>query len=54
VNVDVTNPDTQVGTLNSGYTYIPPPTVSSVSPIAGPPGGGTLGQRVPDVTGCWG
>ena len=41
VGVEVENPDTQKDTLSSGYTYIPQPTVSSVSPIGGPPGGGT-------------
>src|SRR5262249_15653370 len=40
VTVVVTNPDAQPGTLTNGYTYNPPPTVTSVSPAAGPPAGG--------------
>ena len=36
VNVTVTNPDSQVGTLTNGFTYVGPPTISSVSPAAGP------------------
>ncbi len=41
VNVVVTNADGQSGTLPNGYTYIPPPTVTSVIPGAGPLTGGT-------------
>ncbi len=41
-SVTVTNPDGQTGTLAGGFTYVPPPTVTSVSPNAGPTGGGTL------------
>lgn len=45
VNVYATNPDGQVGTLIGsalgGYTYVPPPTVSSISPELGDDGGGT-------------
>jgi hypothetical protein len=43
VDVTVTNPDTQSGTLSNGYTYIaPPPTVTNVAPNSGPTGGGTV------------
>ncbi len=41
VNVVVTNTDGQTVTLTSAYTYQPAPTVTSVSPVGGPPGGGT-------------
>ncbi len=42
VNVVVTNPDSQSGTLTNGYTYgNPAPTVSSIAPNTGPAGGGT-------------
>ena len=41
VDVVVTNPDLQSGTLASGYTYAAAPTVSSVSPTSGPAAGGT-------------
>ena len=43
VAVTVTNPDTQSGSLGSGYTYISAtsPTVSSVSPNNGSTAGGT-------------
>jgi hypothetical protein len=43
VDVVVTNPDAQFGTLTGGYTYspTPPPTVTSISPVSGPSGGGT-------------
>lgn len=34
-DVVVENPDTQTGTLPSGYTYVPPPTISSISPDHG-------------------
>jgi hypothetical protein len=39
--VQVTNPDTQVGTLASAFTYVAPPAVTSVSPTSGPTTGGT-------------
>jgi hypothetical protein len=43
VNVVVTNPDSQSGTLTNGYTYRPPPpTVASISPNSGPAAGGTF------------
>jgi hypothetical protein len=43
VNVTVTNPDTQAATLSNGFTYqYPAPTVTSLSPTAGTPVGGTL------------
>ena len=42
VNVVVTNPDGQSATLNNAYTYIAPPTLSSVSPTSGPIAGGTV------------
>ncbi len=41
VDVVVTNPDLQSGTLASGYTYAAAPTVASVSPASGPAAGGT-------------
>jgi hypothetical protein len=42
VNIVVTNPDTQFGTLVNGFTYqLPAPTVSSVSPNNGVVTGGT-------------
>jgi hypothetical protein len=46
VSVTVTNPDAQIGTLASGFTYTAPPapapTVDSVAPSAGPTTGGTV------------
>ena len=42
VDVVVTNPDTQTGTLTAGYLYANAPTVSSVSPVGGPLAGGTV------------
>ncbi len=40
VNVVVTNPDSQSGTLPNGYTYgNPAPTVSSIAPSTGPASG---------------
>ncbi len=41
VTVTVTNPGGQSGSLASAFTYIAPPTVSSVSPNSGPAAGGT-------------
>ena len=41
VNVVVTNPDTQTGTLTNGFTYRAAPTISSVTPNNGSLGGGT-------------
>jgi IPT/TIG domain len=42
VNVTVTNPGGQSGTLASGFTFVAlAPTVTSVSPNSGPTGGGT-------------
>lgn len=41
VTVEVTNPDTQVGSLGNAYTYRLPPTLSSVSPAGGTTAGGT-------------
>jgi photosystem II stability/assembly factor-like uncharacterized protein len=41
VDVVVTNPDGQSGTLVNGFTYVPAPTVTSVTPNAGPLAGGT-------------
>lgn len=41
-NVSVTNADTQVGYLSNGYEYQATPTISAISPVAGPLlGGGT-------------
>ena len=47
VNVVVTNPDAQSGTLNNGYTYTatnPAPTVSAISPTSGTTGGWNAGD----------
>ncbi len=41
VNVVVTNPDTQSGTLTNGFTYRAAPTISSVTPNNGPISGGS-------------
>lgn len=41
VDVTVTNPDTKTDTLAGAFTYLPPPTVTSVSPTSGPSAGGT-------------
>jgi len=41
VAVTVTSPGGQSGSLAGGFTYISPPTVSSVSPNLGPASGGT-------------
>jgi hypothetical protein len=43
VNVVVTNPGSQGGTLTNGYTYLngTSPAVCSISPKSGPPAGGT-------------
>lgn len=41
VNVTVQNPDNQIGTLSSAFTYNPAPTINDVTPNAGPAGGGT-------------
>ena len=41
VDVIVTNPNTQTGTLNEGYTYRPAPTITNVTPTAGPSSGGS-------------
>lgn len=40
-NVRVQNTDSQTGTLTNGFTYRPPPTISSISPNGGPLSGGT-------------
>ncbi len=41
VSVVVRNPDSQSATLSNGFTYNPPPTVTSVAPGSGAVGGGT-------------
>jgi hypothetical protein len=41
VDVVVINPDSQTGTLAAGYTYIGPPTVTTLSVTTGPTVGGT-------------
>jgi len=41
VDVTVTNPDAKTATLIGAFTYVPPPTVMSVSPTSGPSAGGT-------------
>jgi hypothetical protein len=40
-NVTITNPDTQSATLTGAFTFIAPPSVTSVSPSSGPLAGGT-------------
>ncbi|AUN98452.1 hypothetical protein C0V70_10115 [Bacteriovorax stolpii] len=40
VNVTVTNPNTQVGSLNNGYTYRAVPVVAGISPSSGTQFGG--------------
>ena len=41
VDVTVTNPDQQTAVAPGGYTFVPPPTVLSVSPNSGTSNGGT-------------
>ena len=41
VDVQVVNPGGQSDTLSSGYTFLPVPTLTSVSPSTGPASGGT-------------
>ena len=42
VDVVVTNPDAQLGTLTAGFTYVvPTPTVTSIAPDTGPTSGNT-------------
>lgn len=41
VTVTVTNTDNQSGTLATGFTFDPAPTLSSISPALGPSSGGT-------------
>ena len=41
VGIVVTNPDSQSGTLADVFAYIPPPTVTAISPNSGPMPGGT-------------
>lgn len=41
VTVTVTNTDNQSGTLATGFTFDPAPTLSSISPLLGPSSGGT-------------
>jgi hypothetical protein len=41
VNVVVTNPSGQSGTLTGGYIYAAPPTVTGIAPTAGTTAGGT-------------
>ncbi len=41
-NVVVTNPDSQIGTLSNGFTYMgAAPTVTAIAPASGPNSGGT-------------
>ena len=43
VDVVVTNPDAQLGTLTGGFTYVvPTPTVTSITPDTGPTSGNTF------------
>ncbi len=43
VNVTVTNPDSETGTLSNGYTYqLPPPTITKISPTVASANGGTV------------
>jgi hypothetical protein len=41
-NVVVTNPDGQLDTSVGGFTYVPPPTVTSITPAVGAAAGGAL------------
>jgi hypothetical protein len=41
VNITITNLDGQVGSATSAYTFIPPPVISSLTPIIGDLAGGT-------------
>jgi hypothetical protein len=41
-DIVVTNPDTQTGTLTSGFTFVAFPTITSISPYSGPIAGGIL------------
>ena len=41
VDVVVTNPDAQAGTLSNGFTYLAPPGVTTIVPDTGPTAGGT-------------
>ena len=41
LDVTVTNLDTQSGTLTDAFTYVPPPTVTGISPAYGPVSGGS-------------
>ena len=41
VTVVVTNPDGQIGSVPNGFTFVAPPTVTTVSPDSGPSAGGT-------------
>lgn len=41
VDLVVSNPDGQQGTLLAGFTYLPPPQLSGVAPASGPAAGGT-------------
>jgi len=40
VSVAVRNPDAQTGTKANAFTFVPPPTVSSITPTSGPTRGG--------------
>ena len=42
VDISVRNPDLQWGVLQNGYTFVPPPLISSLDPDSGPTSGGTL------------
>ncbi len=42
VAVAVRNTDGQTGTMNNGYTYVAPPTITSATPGQGPAAGGTV------------
>ncbi|MDH5581523.1 MAG: IPT/TIG domain-containing protein, partial [Bdellovibrionales bacterium] len=44
VDITITNPDGQSGTLNGAFTYNPAPTISSITPTLGPSTGSTLVQ----------
>jgi hypothetical protein len=39
--IQVTNPDSQVGTLGSAYTYLAAPAITSITPTSGSTAGGT-------------
>ena len=41
LDIVVTNPDAQTGTLAAAFTFVPPPIINSIAPLFGPTAGGT-------------